>query len=253
MRAVHRLFLVAAGVDQGGQLVEREDDVGAELMLDDDGHLGGEPVRRPVQVRPERHPVVVDHRQPLLTGRDDVVGLDPLGVHGQHLAESRPQRQHLESAAVGERRPRPVHECAEAARRVDDVRSGLQIEVIGVGQHRLGPELRHGLGQDGFHRRLGPHRDERRGADLAVRGADDAGAPEPARQLGLDGEERIGHRAIQPDAAGAVPATRTDRAATARSRRQHISSKSRDRAQAAPHTAGDDSPLSTGHDDKRRT
>ncbi len=39
VRAPHRLLLVSAGVDQGGQFVEGEDDVGPELMLDPDRHL----------------------------------------------------------------------------------------------------------------------------------------------------------------------------------------------------------------------
>ena len=113
--ALHRPLLVAAGVHQRGAFVEREDDVRAELVLDPHRDLRREPVHRTVQVRLERHPVVVDGGQPVLAGRDDVVGLHPVDVHRQHLLEPDAQRQHLEAAGVGERRPRPVHERAETA------------------------------------------------------------------------------------------------------------------------------------------
>ena len=176
MGAAHRLFLVAAGVDQGGQFVEREDDVGAELMLDTHRHLRGEPVARAVQVRGERHAVVVDAGQPVLALGDDVVGLDPLGVHREYLAESRAQRQHLEAAAVGERRTRPVHERAQAAGLVDDIGAGLQVQVIGVGQNRLCAKRFHGLGQHRLDGGLGADSHEGRGVDITVRRMDDAGA-----------------------------------------------------------------------------
>ena len=185
MGALHRLLLVAAGVHQRGQLVEREDDVGAELMLDPDRHLGGEPVGRPVQVRAERHAVVVDVGQPFLALGDDVVGLDAVGVHRQHLLEAGTQRQHLEPAAVGEGRSRPVHERAQSACLVDDVGARLQVQVVGVGQNRLCTKLFHGLGQHGLDGGLGADGDERRRVDVTVRGSDHAGAAEPSGQVRL--------------------------------------------------------------------
>ena len=42
--AFERLFLVAAGIVEGGQLVEGEHDVGTDLVLNLHGHLGGEAV-----------------------------------------------------------------------------------------------------------------------------------------------------------------------------------------------------------------
>ena len=197
MGAGHRLLLVATGIHQRRQFVEGEDDVRADLVLDLHRHLGGEPVRGAVEVGDERHAVVVDMGQPLLALGDDVVGLHPVGVHREHLAKTRAQRQHLEPAAVGERRPRPVHERAESAGVVDDVGAGLQVEVVGVGQHGLRAEFAHGLWQHRFDRRLGADRDERRGLDVAVRGVDDAGATPPAGQFGVDGEEgALGHRRL---------------------------------------------------------
>ena len=161
--ADHRPLLVDPGVHQGGALVEREDDVGAELVLDPHRDLRGEPVHRAVEVRLEGDPVVVDDGQPVLTGRDDVVRLHPVDVHREHLLEPGAERQHLEPARVGERRAGPVHEPAEAAALLDDVRSGLQVQVIGVGQHRLRLEVGHRLRQHRLHRRLGADGDERRG------------------------------------------------------------------------------------------
>ena len=91
-----------------------------------------------------------------------------------------PEREHLEASAVGEGRAVPVHERAESARLLDDVGAGLQIQVVGVGQNRLRAKLFHGLGQDGLDGRLGADGDERRRVDVAVRGADDAGATAPS-------------------------------------------------------------------------
>ena len=119
----------------------------------------------------------------------------PVGAHRQHLLEPDAQAHHLESAAVGERRAGPVHERAEPAGRLDDVRTGLQIEVVGVGQHGLRTECGHALRQHGLDRGLGAHRDEGRRVDHAVRGGDRPGTPEPAGQPGADGEAESGHRA----------------------------------------------------------
>ena len=144
-------------------------------------------------MRGERHAVVVDVGQPLLAVGDDVVGLDPLGVHREHLPEPGAQRQHLESAAVGERRSGPVHERAQTAGLVDDVGARLQVQVIGVGQNSLRAKFFHRFGQHGLDGGLGADGDERRRVDVAVRSADDAGAPEPPGQFRIDTEERLTH------------------------------------------------------------
>ena len=96
-------------------------------------------------MRAERHPVVVDVGQALLALGDDVVGLHPVGVHRQHLLEAGAKREHLKPAAVGEGRARPVHERPESPCLVDDIGAGLQVEVIGVGQHGLRAKLFHGF------------------------------------------------------------------------------------------------------------
>jgi hypothetical protein len=63
----------------------------------------------------------------LLALGDDVVGLDTLGVHREHLPKARTQRQDLETATVGEGRAGPVHERAQSACLLDDVGTRLQI------------------------------------------------------------------------------------------------------------------------------
>ena len=106
-------------------------------------NLGREPVGGSVQVRGERHAVVIHPGQPLLALGDDVVGLKALGVHREYLAKPRAQRKHLESPAVGERRPGPVHECAQTARLVDDIGARLQVQVVRVGQDSLRAKIFH--------------------------------------------------------------------------------------------------------------
>ena len=164
-----RLLLVLAGVHQRGQLVEGEDHVGAELVLDLHRHLGREPVRRPVEVAPERDTLVVDDGQPVLAWRDDVVGRDAGGVHGERLLEAGAQAQHLEPAGVGERRPGPVHEAAETTGLLDDVGARLQVQVVGVRQQGLGAELTHRLREHRLDGGLRPDRDESGSADVTVR------------------------------------------------------------------------------------
>ncbi len=180
LRTRERLLLIAARIHQRGELVEREDDVGAELMLDLHRYLGCEPVFRTVDVGLERDAVIVDARETFLARSYDVVGLQRVRIHGQRLLETGAEAQHLESTRIGERRSRPVHECAEAAGGVDDVGAGLEVEVVGVGQQGLRTEVGHGLGQHRFDRGAGADRDERGGMDVAVRRGDDARACERA-------------------------------------------------------------------------
>ena len=97
---------------------------------------------RAVEMLAEGDAVVVDMGQPLLALGNDVVGLDPLSVHRQHFLEAGTEGEHLKPAAVGEGRPMPVHERAASACLRDDVGAGV--------------------------------------LDVAVRGADDAGATAPS-------------------------------------------------------------------------
>jgi hypothetical protein len=72
------------------RLVERHRNIGTERFLNRDRMLGREPMRRPIEMAPERHAVLVD---------------DP------EVAE----RHDLESAGVGQDRLVPGHEPVKAA------------------------------------------------------------------------------------------------------------------------------------------
>lgn len=89
--ALDRLLLIGTGVHQGGQFVEGEDDVRAELMLNSDGHLRGEPVGRSVQVADESHPVVVDVGEFLFPVRHRGVGLGSVGSSISTLRKPAPR------------------------------------------------------------------------------------------------------------------------------------------------------------------
>ena len=66
--------------------------------------------------------------------------------------------------------------------------------MIGVGQDGLCTEATHHLRSQCLHVRLRAHGNERRGADHAMRGVDDAGAPEAAfgTQASADLEPAVG-------------------------------------------------------------
>ncbi len=70
---LERLFLVAAGIHQGGELVEREHDVRPELVLHLHRDFRSKPVPVTVQMRLEPDAVVVNMRQPLLARRNAVI------------------------------------------------------------------------------------------------------------------------------------------------------------------------------------
>ena len=175
-RALHRPLLVAARVHQRGQFVEREHDVGADLVLDAHRDLGAEAVQRAVERRLERHAVLIHERQALLAFGDHVIRLHAGHVHRQRLLEPGAQREHLEPARIGERGPVPVHESAETARRVQNILAGALVEMERVRQQALRAQILHRLRQHRLHRGLRGHRHERGCADVAVRGVDDAGA-----------------------------------------------------------------------------
>lgn len=145
-----------------------------------------------VEVRFERHALVVDCRETLLALRDDVVGLHTDGLHREHLLEPDTKRHDLEATAVGEGGPVPVHELAQPAGLVDDVGSRLQVQVVRIGEQRLRTEFLHGLGQHGLDRGLGSDGHERRRRDITVRCVDGAGSSEPVLEPGPYREDRLG-------------------------------------------------------------
>ena len=167
-RALDRALLILASVEQRGALVEREHDVGTDLVLHLHRDFGSEPVHRAIQVRTKRHPVVIHVCEAVLARSDDIVGLHAAGIHGQHLLEAHAQREHLEATAVRDGRAVPAHEGGEPARVVDNVGTGLQVQVIGVCEDHLCAEVTHGLRHHRLDRGFGAHGCEGGRLDIAV-------------------------------------------------------------------------------------
>ena len=105
-------------------------------------------------MRLEVHAVVVNVGEAFLALRHVVVAEGAAvgalsvrdGTHIDNLLEAGAQAHDLESAGVGEGGSVPVHECAQAACRVEDFGAGLQVQVVGVGEQSLSAELLHGFG-----------------------------------------------------------------------------------------------------------
>ena len=136
MRALHGLFAVCPIV-RSGTLVKGHDDVRPQFLLDGNDTLGRKAVLRPVEVGAKGHPIVVDFAQPL-------------------------EAEHLESAAVGEDRMRPVHESVQVAEAGDHVGARAQVQVVRVAEDEARTCLLQFLGADGLDRSLCAHRSKDR-------------------------------------------------------------------------------------------
>jgi hypothetical protein len=174
--------VVAVGVE-GGALVEGEGDVRAERRLDRHRLLRAEKPVRAVEQGLERDPPLGDldlrtagdlAPAPLDLVRDPAVG----------------EREDLEAAGVGDQRPLPVHEAVESAAAGDQLLAGRQVEVEGVAEDQLVAERGDLGGGEAPHAALGGERDERRGADLAVGGMQEARAGGAVTGLDLESEPR---------------------------------------------------------------
>ena len=131
-----------------------------------DGHclLGPEEQQRAVQVRAEL----------------DAVRLD--------LADGR-QAEHLEAAAVGQDRPRPIDEPVQPARGADDVQPGPDVEVIGIAEDDLRAHLAQLARVNRLHAALRADGHEDRRIHDAMR----RGQPAQARLGGRIGLEQLEH------------------------------------------------------------
>ena len=178
-RAFDRTLLVAARVHQRGQFIEREHDIGTDLMLDPHADFRAEPVFRAVERGFERDAVLIHEGESLLAFGNHIIRLHAGHVHRQRLLEARAQRQHLEPARIRERRAIPVHELRQPAGRVKHVLTRTLEQMERVRQQALRTKLLHGFRQDGFHRALRGDRHKGRRMNIAMRGMDDAGAPIP--------------------------------------------------------------------------
>ena len=94
--------------------------------------------------------------------------------------------------------PSPAHELVQAAEPGDQLVAGVEEQVERVAEHHVVAERGDLGGQQALDRRLRRERDERRRADVAVRGVQDARAGARARIAGRDvqGAGECGHRGM---------------------------------------------------------
>mmetsp|Transcript_26574 Transcript_26574/g.106406 ORF Transcript_26574/g.106406 Transcript_26574/m.106406 type:complete len:214 (-) Transcript_26574:560-1201(-) len=189
------------------ELVERDDDVGAEALLRRDRRLGRQVDDAAVEVAPKSRPALRHgeqlaragafggllrrrRRRPL--GRVGVVGvvvsdiiiittlrallLAPDALHlelGAVLVRVRVgEREHLEAARVGDDGRVAPRKGVQAARGLDDVGAGVHEEVIRVAEHELDVGVGGLLGRDALERAVRRYGDEAGRHDRAVRRVD---------------------------------------------------------------------------------
>jgi hypothetical protein len=126
-------------------------DVGAERLLDLDGDLGREEVRRPVDRRPELDASLGD------------------------LAKLR-EAEHLKSTGIGQDGSGPSHEAMQATELANEGVAGSEKQVVRVGEHDLGAGRAEIVRPQRLHRRVRADRHEDRRLDHAVGGRQSAGA-----------------------------------------------------------------------------
>jgi hypothetical protein len=162
---------VDGAVDGGGDLlrgrrqphalVERHDDVGAEVVLDADRVLGPQEVVDPVDRAAEADPVV---------GHLDQIG----------------EREDLEAAGIGQPGLVPRREAVEAAEVADDLVTRPKEQVVGVGEDDLRAHLLELPRLHRAHGRARRHRHEDRGFDHAMGGVQPPGAGAVALRYQLE-------------------------------------------------------------------
>src|ERR1039457_4404724 len=78
------------------------------------------------------------------------------------------QTEHLESAAIGQYRPFPVHESVQTAQLLHQPVSWAQVKMICVGQDDLGIDRQQVLRSHGLDSSICSHRHENRGFNFTV-------------------------------------------------------------------------------------
>ena len=173
--AFNRLFLVKAGIQQGGELVEGEHDVRAELVLNLHGYFWGEAVLGAIDHAAEVHAFFVHVGPAVFATGADIVFFQAFGAHGQDFFEAHSQAHHLEATRVGIGRPVPVFKRGDTPGLIHNVWPWLKVQVVGVGKHGLRARISDLLGSEGFHAGFRTHRNKRWGGNIAVRGVDHPG------------------------------------------------------------------------------
>ncbi len=121
------------------------------MLLGVDHHLWREKVPRPVDVRAELDALVRD-----LT----IIG----------------QAEHLKPARVGQNRTVPAHKAVQSPHLCHQIRSGTQVEVVGVAQDQLRSQFAQIAGVQRLDRCLGANWGKGRRGNLTMWGSDSSQA-----------------------------------------------------------------------------
>ena len=149
--AVHRIADISMIGNRRGTFVKRHGDGGCKLGLDLHTHLGAHKYLGAVHVGLEGDPILGDISQ-LGQGKD------------------------LKSAAVGENRLVPIEKFMDAAKLINNILAGANVEVIGVGKlHLTADMLQVASGDPALYGGAGAHVHENRGLYIAVYGFKGAG------------------------------------------------------------------------------
>src|SRR5947209_16888762 len=127
-----------------GALVERHDDVRSQADLRRHGTLRTEKVRRAIEVRPERHSLLIELAQ---------------------LAKA----EYLKSPGIRQKRPVPRHKAMQPAHPPDDLHTRPQIQVISISKDDLRSKFLNNVLRHALYGRDGSHRHEHRRVDHGMR------------------------------------------------------------------------------------
>jgi len=106
------------------------------------------------------------------------------------------QAEHLVAAAVGQHGSRPADELVEAASPRNQLVAGSQIQVIGIAEDDLGPDIFEMLSREGLDHALRADGHEGRGLNDTASGGDVAAA----RRAVCVGEGEDGHDGLRLEA-----------------------------------------------------
>lgn len=137
-------FVDVSVVVRIGTFVKRHDDVRAEILLNLNRFLGGEAMRRAVDVTLEGHAIFVD------------------------LAGLR-ERKDLKATRIRQHGAMPLHEVMQAAHITDQFIAGTQIQMIRIAQNQRGVDVFEVFRRESFDRCLCAHRCKDRCDEVTMR------------------------------------------------------------------------------------
>lgn len=188
MRTFHRFALVFIWFGRRRALIKGEEHVRAERMLDLNGSLWRESVKRAIKVRGKRHALIIDNRELSVLCRKFLVEdsdsflslflrtsfLFAFGNLRDVTSKSSAKRKDLEATGIRHGRHSfaiflPTHKRGEPACVLHDLLAGLQIKMIGISEHDLRPKRLKLAREYAFDACLGANRYERRSLNDSVR------------------------------------------------------------------------------------